>query len=276
LSNIAIVGALNLEKTISVGRKRQFKLQLQAAADLIGLGHYSWNPQTNELTWDPVLTGIWALPPGIKPDFKIWLDGIHPHDVPRVLAEIVRCTDPRGDGIYDITYRVIGPDGVVRSVRVRGQTHFENGQPIDHAGVLIPMKKHLYLAGDLYRTTADWLIKGQGSPPNTDEPPPALMRAANARSMELCRACHDIESLHGRDGVAFFIEVQRQALTGEVKPRFPKYETSPTLSRLANVRAMEFRKACQDIESLYGCDGVAFFIKMEIYALDRVARARSL
>ena len=79
------MGELNLEKTISVGRKRQFKLQLQAAADLIGLGHYSWNPQTNELTWDPVLTGIWALPPGIKPDFKIWLDGIHPHDVAQVL-----------------------------------------------------------------------------------------------------------------------------------------------------------------------------------------------
>jgi transcriptional regulator with XRE-family HTH domain len=29
----------------------------------------------------------------------------------------------------------------------------------------MPVYKHLYLAADLYRTTADWLMRGEGMPP---------------------------------------------------------------------------------------------------------------
>jgi len=68
--------------------KRQLKLQRQAAADLIGLAHYSWNPQTDELKWDARMNATWALPPGIKADYKIWRNGIHPDDVRRVDLDV--------------------------------------------------------------------------------------------------------------------------------------------------------------------------------------------
>jgi transcriptional regulator with XRE-family HTH domain len=45
--------------------------QLQAAVDLLGLARYSWNPQTNALTWDARLKAIWGLPPDIEPDYEI-------------------------------------------------------------------------------------------------------------------------------------------------------------------------------------------------------------
>jgi hypothetical protein len=117
--------------------KRHLKLQREAAGDLIGMAHYSWDPQTNELKWDVRIKAWWGLPPDIEPDYVIWLNGIHPDDVDRVLAAVARCKDPRGDGVYDIKYRVIGLDGVERLVLTRGRTFFKNGQSTHFAGVML-------------------------------------------------------------------------------------------------------------------------------------------
>jgi hypothetical protein len=117
--------------------KRRLKLQRQAAADLIGLAHYSWNPQTNELKWDPLIKAMWGLTPDREPDYAIWRNGIHPEDVNRVDVAVAHCKDPRGDGIYDIKYRVIGLDGVERLIHTRGRTYFKNDKPTDFAGVML-------------------------------------------------------------------------------------------------------------------------------------------
>jgi signal transduction histidine kinase len=63
---------------------------------------------------------------------------VHPDDLARVDAAIKRCTDPRGNGVYDIEYRVIGKtDGVERWIAKRGQTHFENHAPVSFYGVAL-------------------------------------------------------------------------------------------------------------------------------------------
>jgi len=66
----------------------------------------------------------------------VWRAGVHPDDLARVEAAIERCADPRGDGVYDIEYRVIGKmDGVERWIATRGQTNFENDVPVPFFGV---------------------------------------------------------------------------------------------------------------------------------------------
>jgi hypothetical protein len=135
---------------------RHSATQLQAAVDLLGLARYSWNPQTNELKWDRRIKATWAVPPDIEPDYDIWLNGIHPDDVDRVLAAVARCKDPRGDGVYDIAYRVIGLDGVERWVLTRGETLFKDGQPIDFAGVLLDLTPKIkQLSGSIMTPTDD-------------------------------------------------------------------------------------------------------------------------
>jgi signal transduction histidine kinase len=63
---------------------------------------------------------------------------VHPDDLARVEAEIQRCADPRGDGVYDIEYRVIRKtDGVERWIATRGRTNFENGAPVSFYGVAL-------------------------------------------------------------------------------------------------------------------------------------------
>src|SRR4051794_39337765 len=38
---------------------RESEARLQAAVDLVRLGRYAWNPQTNELQWDDMLRAMW-------------------------------------------------------------------------------------------------------------------------------------------------------------------------------------------------------------------------
>jgi PAS domain S-box-containing protein len=109
---------------------------LRAVVDLVKLGSYAWNPQTNELQWNDTLRAMWGLPAGVPVDYEMWRARVHPDDIARVEAAIERCADPQGNGVYDIEYRVIGKaDGAERWIAVRGQTHFESRVPVWFYGV---------------------------------------------------------------------------------------------------------------------------------------------
>ena len=120
--------------------------RLQAAVDLVKLGLYSWNPQTNELQWDDKLRAMWGVSAGAPIDYDTWLACLHPDDVARVKDAIQRSVDPERDGVYDIEYRVIGKnDGVERWIATRGQTNFENDAPVSFFGVALDIteRKHI-------------------------------------------------------------------------------------------------------------------------------------
>jgi PAS domain S-box-containing protein len=111
--------------------------RLKAAVDLVKLGRYSWNPQTNELDWDEKTRAMWGLPADATVDYDTWRTAVHPDDLGAVEAAIQQCTDPQGDGVYDVEYRVLGYDGRERWIATRGQTHFENGKPVWFYGVAL-------------------------------------------------------------------------------------------------------------------------------------------
>ena len=131
---------------------RESKARLQAAVDLLKLGRYAWNPQTNELQWDDILRAMWGLPAGAPVDYDVWRSCIHPDDLARVEAAIQRCTDPRGDGVYDIEYRFIGKmGGVERWIATRGQTNFEKDVPVSFFGVALEITDRKRIEGRLER-----------------------------------------------------------------------------------------------------------------------------
>jgi PAS domain-containing protein len=66
------------------------------------------------------------------------LAAVHPEDRVRVEAAIARSIDPEGDGVYEIDHRMVGiADGVERWVATRGQTSFDNGEPVGLLGVAL-------------------------------------------------------------------------------------------------------------------------------------------
>src|SRR6202047_2236187 len=81
---------------------------------------------------------MWGLPPEALVDYGGFIAGVHPDARRRVETAIAKCAGPRGDGIYDIEYRVRGVgDGVERWVATRGQTYFENGTATNLFGVAL-------------------------------------------------------------------------------------------------------------------------------------------
>ncbi|MDI3565405.1 PAS domain S-box protein [Bradyrhizobium sp. Arg816] len=117
---------------------RESESRLQAAVDLVGLGCYAWNPQSNKLQWDDTVRAMWGLPAGAVVDYEVWRSCVHPDDLARVEAAIQQSADPRSDGVYNIEYRVIGKtDGVERWIATRGQTNFENDVPASFFGVAL-------------------------------------------------------------------------------------------------------------------------------------------
>src|ERR1700730_6149636 len=111
--------------------------RLQSSVDLLGLGLYAWDPQTNALEWDPRLKAMWGLPPDAPIDYGLWRDRVHPDDLARVGAADAKCVDPNGDGVYFIEYRVNGMDGMERWVATHGRSTFERERPVRFLGVAL-------------------------------------------------------------------------------------------------------------------------------------------
>jgi PAS domain S-box-containing protein len=112
--------------------------RLRAAAELIGLGIYSWDPVTNALEWDERLRGMWGLPAEAPVDVEVFESGIHPDDLPRVKRAISACTDPAREGRYNVEYRVLGrDDGLVRNIATCGRTSFADGRAVGFIGAAI-------------------------------------------------------------------------------------------------------------------------------------------
>jgi PAS domain S-box-containing protein len=95
---------------------------------------------------------MWGLSPGAYVDYDVWRASVHPDDVARAEAAIRRSVDPKGDGLYDIEYRMIRrTDGVERWIATRGQTQFENGRPVSFYGVALDVTDRKRIESQLER-----------------------------------------------------------------------------------------------------------------------------
>ncbi len=120
---------------------RRSEARLQAVVDLVAVSPYTWNLATGELDWDARARAMWGLSPETPVTLDVWLAGIHPEDRHRVEANLAHCTDPAGDGVYHIDYRVWGNDGVERWVSTHGQTMFEQGRPVAFIGAALDISE---------------------------------------------------------------------------------------------------------------------------------------
>ena len=195
---------------LSEDRLRKSQTRLKAAIDLVGLGCYAWDPQTNALEWDSSVKAMWGLLPDATVDHELWRNAIHPDDLARVEAAIARCTDPGSGGIYDVEYRVLGiNDGVERWIATRAITSFENGKPVVFFGVVLDVterkrseQEHLLLIAELQHRTRN------------------LLGVVAAISNETAASSRSVEDFHGTfsDRIAALSRVQGLLSRGEANP----------------------------------------------------------
>jgi PAS domain S-box-containing protein len=114
---------------------RRSEERLRIAKDAAGLGIHDFDVKTGTIRWDQRVREIWGVEGPIT--YEVFIAGVHPDDRAAVQAAVDHATDPRGDGVYLVEYRVIHRhDGRTRWVAVTGQTAFEDGRPIRLIGTV--------------------------------------------------------------------------------------------------------------------------------------------
>jgi PAS domain S-box-containing protein len=128
--------------TVAQGAKRKqteaklvaHQRQLEEAQLLACLGSWSWNLPTGALTWSDELYRIFGRDKdAFRPTHQAFLDLVHPND--RELFEGALDDCLKGHRPYDCEFRVLRPDGTLRTLQSRGQAIFdETGKPLHMIG----------------------------------------------------------------------------------------------------------------------------------------------
>jgi two-component system sensor histidine kinase VicK len=106
-------------------RLKQSEARLQMVIASTKLGAWDYKPLTGELLWSKECREIYGVEPGIKVDFELFANQLHPDDKDRVMGLIQQAMDPGSDGKYDMTCRIIRfNDGSERWVRSQGNVSF--------------------------------------------------------------------------------------------------------------------------------------------------------
>ncbi|MFZ5439313.1 MAG: ATP-binding protein [Myxococcota bacterium] len=100
--------------------------RVRQALELVGgMGVFDHDHLTDLLYVSPEHRVIFGLPPGAPVSLQRILSMVHPDDIARVGAAVVRAHDPAGSGRFDIEYRIVRPDGAVRWLSTHSRTFFE-------------------------------------------------------------------------------------------------------------------------------------------------------
>jgi PAS domain S-box-containing protein len=113
------------------------KERLRAALAGSGAGTFRWDIRSNLLDWDAELDRLFGLPPGVTSrSLAQFLELVHPDDRSGVIARCERCARDGAD--FEMTFRVIWPDGSVRWLYDRGGVYRDaEGRPAYMTGACI-------------------------------------------------------------------------------------------------------------------------------------------
>jgi PAS domain S-box-containing protein len=116
--------------------------RLQMALDSAGSGVWTYDVITGTVTWSATLEAIHGLPHGtFGGTFEAHLQVIHPEDrehVARTITASIESGQP-----YQIEYRIVRPDGSVRSIRERGRAFRDTrGQVVAMTGLCGDTTEH--------------------------------------------------------------------------------------------------------------------------------------
>lgn len=115
---------------------RVSQAQLLEAQRIGRMGSWAYDLRSGELAWSDETFRIQGLDPqSVQPSFERFLSVIHPDDRDRVAAVYQRSLEQRT--LYETRYRALLPDGRLKHLHVRGETQYDNGQPVRTVGMVV-------------------------------------------------------------------------------------------------------------------------------------------
>ncbi|HEX6573648.1 MAG TPA: ATP-binding protein, partial [Gemmatimonadaceae bacterium] len=101
------------------------------------------------LLWDDRCRRAYGLPPDSTADDETFHRIIHPSDRTRVDAAVAEAMDPATGGSYDIEFRTLGDDGVLRWVHATGRVIFDSvdgaRKPVRFIGTVADVSERIAL-----------------------------------------------------------------------------------------------------------------------------------
>ncbi|MDF2177797.1 PAS domain S-box protein [Aliiglaciecola sp. CAU 1673] len=121
--NKDIVGYMGMASDITEQKKGRDKLvamrdQMLKAADLAGLGVWTWDVKTGKLNWNRQMFTIYQLPAELgKQGLNIdhWRNCLHPDDLTETSKRLESAMD--GLDVFNLVFRILRPNGEVRYVQ---------------------------------------------------------------------------------------------------------------------------------------------------------------
>jgi diguanylate cyclase (GGDEF)-like protein len=100
---------------------------LARAESVAGLGSWTYQIESNAIWWSDGMYRLLGIDRTVKPSVRVITARLHPADSEAVRAILEKLAESRSP--YDITYRIVTPQGKVRHIRSQGQTD-EDGKTV--------------------------------------------------------------------------------------------------------------------------------------------------
>lgn len=104
----------------------EMSTRLRIATDNAGIGFWDRDLRTGELIWDEAMHRIYGTDPATHtPSSGAWANAVHPEDLEQTTELFTSAIN--GDADFETIYRILRPDGVVRSVRTTAKVIRDSG-----------------------------------------------------------------------------------------------------------------------------------------------------
>jgi PAS domain S-box-containing protein len=121
LKHIDLTAQMTIEQELRASEER-----LRLATQSAGIGTWDYNVVTDTLLWDERCRKAFGLPPDSPANDEVFHRVVHPSDRETVDSAVAAAMSPGSDGNYDIEYRTLGDDGVLRWVHATGRVIFDS------------------------------------------------------------------------------------------------------------------------------------------------------
>jgi len=216
-------------------------LQTAASAGVVGI--WDWDPVHDVLTWDSVMYKLYGVQPEqFSGAVEAWARAVHPDDRP--FAESALQAAVRGEKEYAIRFRVVWPDGSVRSIQAASRRFFDGeGRVVRILGVnydvteLVQTQEQLLAEQQRLSTVLDSLL----------EPQVMLGPVRNGAGSVV-----DFQILRANPVAAAYNRIPLEEFLGSnLSKLFPGYVTNGLYQRFLQVLNSGEPLALDDFEYLY-------------------------
>ncbi len=124
---VTLVDITTCRQTERTSRDDQMRLDLAVQAGQVGIFEYDYRADT--IWWSPILRTIHGIEIEEPASLERYLQLVHPSDREMIGVMARSVTKSHEDRVFEVTYRIVRPDGAVRRINLCYVTWFDRGTP---------------------------------------------------------------------------------------------------------------------------------------------------